>query len=160
MSAHGVEKRLRGGIGESARLALFQRGDHFVLLGRTELDEGLVEGLEAIGIERGEAAAVEILLVGIGAGESEVDVVEHAGIARARLARRARHQPLGECRDRCRIVIVEEGTVAFAAVMAMGGIRRLCGLGVLAMLGKRPCHHGGPGDRAGPDGCTDQERAS
>jgi hypothetical protein len=36
----------------------------------------------------------------------------------------------------------------------------LCGLGVLAMLGKRPCHHGGPGDRAGADGCTDQERTS
>ena len=28
------------------------------------------------------------------------------------------------------------------------------------LMGKRPCHHGGPGDRAGPDGCTDQERAS
>jgi hypothetical protein len=31
---------------------------------------------------------------------------------------------------------------------------------VLAMLGKRPCHHGGPSHCAGADGRTDQERKS
>ena len=58
---------------------------------------------------------------------------------------------------RCSIAVItrparraELGTVAFAAVMAMGGIRRLCGLG----LGESPCHHGGPGDCAGRDGCN------
>ena len=34
-----------------------------------------------MGIELGEAAPVEILLVGIGAGERQIDVVEHVGIA-------------------------------------------------------------------------------
>ena len=70
-------------IGELARLALLDRGDHLVLLGRDEL-----------------------------------------------------------------------GAVAFAAVMAMGGIRRLCGLG----LGKSPCHRGGPGDCAGPTAATGKQR--
>jgi hypothetical protein len=32
--------------------ALLERGDHLVLLGRAELDEGLVEVLGAIGMER------------------------------------------------------------------------------------------------------------
>ena len=67
-----------------------------------------------MGVELGEPAPVEILQVGIGAGEREIDVVEHVGIGRARLARRARHQPLGERRDGARIVVVEEGAVAAA----------------------------------------------
>src|SRR5262249_20061562 len=78
----------------------------------------------AIGVERREAAAVEVLLVGIGAGERKIDVVEDAGVARARLARCAGHQPLGEGRDRRRILFVEEGAMALASVMGVGGPRR------------------------------------
>ena len=77
-----------------------------------------MNGLAAIGVERGEAAAVEVLLVGVGAGQRKIDVVEHAGIARARLARCAGHQPFGKGRDRRRILVVEEGAMALAAVMA------------------------------------------
>ena len=41
-------------------------------------------------------------------GEREVDVIEHATIARARLARRTGHEPFGEGRDRGGILGVEE----------------------------------------------------
>ena len=65
----------------------------------------------AVRIELREAAPIEFLLVRVGAGEREIDVVEHAGIGRARLARRAGHQPLGECLDGAAVVIVEERAV-------------------------------------------------
>ena len=63
-------------------------------------------------VERSQAAPVEVLLIGISAGQGEIDVVEHSGIACAGLARSAGHQPLGESRDRGRIVIIEERAMA------------------------------------------------
>src|SRR5215469_1725747 len=59
MGAQSVEERLRGRECELARLALFQRADHFVLLGGAELHERLVVGFAAISVELGEAAPVE-----------------------------------------------------------------------------------------------------
>ena len=82
-----------------------------------ELHERRLVGLLAIGFERVEPAPVEVLLVRIGAGEREIDVVEHAGVERARLARRARHQPFGEGRDGRGFVGVEERAVSGAGWM-------------------------------------------
>ena len=100
--------------GEGGRLALLQRTDGLVLLRGGEPPERLAVGLRAMGIELRQAAAIEILQVGIGAGEREIDVVEHVGIGRARLAGRARHQPLGERGDGVRVVVVEERAVMLA----------------------------------------------
>ena len=76
----------------------------------------MLVGLAAIGVELGETAPIEILLVLVGAGERQIDVVEHVGIARARLARRARHQPFGECRDGLALLVIEEHAVAVECI--------------------------------------------
>ena len=112
--AHSVEECLCRRPDELRRFALFERGDGFVLLRRSEPAERLAVGLGAMGVELRDAAPVEVLLVCVGAGKREVDVVQYAGIGRARLARRAGHQPLGERGDGARIVVVEEGAMAAA----------------------------------------------
>ena len=106
---------------------MLQRADHFVLLRGGEPREGLVVRLAAIGFELGEAAAVEILLVLVGAGESEVEIVEHIGVARTGLTGRTRHQPFGERRDGGALVVIEENPVAVERLSRMRGPVRLRG---------------------------------
>ncbi len=118
--AHGVEEQRRRRPGEPGRLVLLERRDHLVLLGGVELGECGIVGLAAVGIERGQTAPVEVLHVGIGAREREIDVVEHARVGGAGLAGRARHQPLRERGNRDGIVIVEECAVARAVRMRTG----------------------------------------
>src|SRR5712671_4082421 len=77
--------------------------------------------LAAICVELGEPAPVEILKVGVSAGESQVDIVEHSGVVRARLVRRTRHQALRKRRNRDGIVVIEEGSMFSAAWMLMSG---------------------------------------
>src|SRR5262249_59020416 len=76
-----------------------------------------------------EPAPVEFLQIGVSAGEREIDVVEHAGIVRAGLPRCTGHQPLGKCRDRGSIVVVEARAMAWAMRMPLGsrgwGVRRV-----------------------------------
>src|SRR5206468_346039 len=117
--------------GEPARLALLDGGDHLVLLRGSELREWLAVGPAAMLLERREPAPIEILQVRIGAGEREIDVVEHVGVARARLARRARHQPLGEGRHGRGVVLIEEGAKPFAIGMLVRGRRWRGGLFLL-----------------------------
>jgi len=76
MCAQRVEERLRGREFELARLALFQRTDHVVLLGGAELHERLVIAFAAISIELGETAPIEILLIRVSARKREIDVVD------------------------------------------------------------------------------------
>jgi len=114
-------------------------------------------GRVAIGIERSEAPPIEILLIGIGAGQREVDVIEHATIARARLARRAGHEPLGEGRDRGGILGVEERAEPAAVRMCVVGGRLL--FSVFVVLGIGLGHQRRA--RCGPGDCgADQECAA
>ena len=106
--AHGVEERLRGRPDEFGRLAVFERGDDFVLLRRRQTAERLAVCRLAVRVELGEAVPVEFLFVLVGARQRKIDVIEHVGIGRARLARRAGHQPLGECLDSAAVFIVEK----------------------------------------------------
>ena len=109
-----------------------------------ELHERRLVGLLAIGFERVEPAPVEVLQVLVGAGEREIDVVEHARVERARLARRAGHQPLGEGRDGGGVVGIEERAVSGAGWMPVnGGLRRAAVLMVLCLCERcrdRPRH--------------------
>ena len=59
-------------------------------------------------LELRQTAPVEILKIGVGSGQSEINVIEHARIARTRLARCSRHEPLCERRNRGSLVVVEE----------------------------------------------------
>src|SRR5258706_10181322 len=77
--------------------------------------------LAAVGVELSQPAPVEILKVGVSAGESQVDIVEHSGVVRARLVRRTRHQALRERRNRDGIVVIEKGSMFSAAWMLMSG---------------------------------------
>ena len=58
-----------------------------------------------------QAAAVEILQVGVSTGQREIDVIQDAGIAGAGLAGRAGHEAFGERRDRRGVGMVEECAV-------------------------------------------------
>ena len=158
VSAHGVEERLRGWPGEVARLTRFECRDDVVLLRGGELDERLAVGGAAVGIERREPAPIEVLLIGIGAGERKVDVVEDIGLARPGLPRRAGHEPLGEGRDSGRIVGVEEG--AMAVRMRVRRVSCGCGGGpcLILVLGERVGRLQAGADRA--YGRADQERAA
>src|SRR5262249_54583548 len=69
--AHRGEEGLRARPGEVRRLALFQGGDAFVLLRGGDAAERLAVLLGAVRVELRDAAAVEILLIRIGAGERE-----------------------------------------------------------------------------------------
>ena len=73
--------------GESGCLAFLERRDHFVLPRGVELRERRLISLAAIRIELSQPAPVEILKIGVSAGERQIDVIEHARIERARLAR-------------------------------------------------------------------------
>ena len=116
-----------------------------------------------MGVELGEAAPVEILLVGIGARKREIDVVQDSGIGRSRHARRTGHQPLGERGDGARIVVVEERAVAAAHVMHdMGGIvlcRRIHrGVVLVITFGERVWNQRCA--RSGAGAQSDQERTA
>jgi hypothetical protein len=130
MRAHGVEERLRGGPSEIARLALLQGGDDLVLLRGAARRERFAMGFTAIAIERGEPAPIEILLAGISAGQRKIDVIEHTGVAGARLAGCSGHQPLGEFRNRNGKLVIEE-----RAVRAWGE----CAWVVVAAASAAPC---------------------
>ena len=90
----------------------------------------------AIGIELSEPAPVEILQVGVGAGEREIDVVEHVGVARSGFAGRAGHEAFGERGDRGGVGVVEERAVLAACWVLRAGS---CGASfhLLVILGDR-----------------------
>src|SRR5262245_43113831 len=113
---HGVrtqrdEKGLSGWPSERRRLALLERGDHLVLAPFVELRKRHAVGGPAMSVELRKAAAIEVLLVRIGPGKGEVDVVEHVGVPCARLARGSRHDARWGSRARGSFVVVEEGAV-------------------------------------------------
>jgi hypothetical protein len=68
----------------------------------------------------GQPAPIEILLIGIGTRERQIDVVEHARILGAGLSGRAGHEPLGECRYGGSIVVIEERAIRRAMRMRLG----------------------------------------
>src|SRR5215472_6050813 len=80
MCTHGSEERLRARPSEAGRLAFLERRDHGVLLRRIELHKWRIVGGAAIIVERRKPAPIEILLIGIGPREREIDVIEHARI--------------------------------------------------------------------------------
>ena len=96
-------------------------------------------GLAAILIELSQPAPVEILKIGVGAGEGQINVIEHRRIERARLARRAGHEPFGERRDRGGLIVVEERAMVDGCAI---GVR------MLVLLGERLGHQAGA--RNGP----------
>jgi hypothetical protein len=112
----------------------------------------------AIGVERSQSAPVKILQIGVGAGERQIDIVEHAGIERAGLSGCPGHQPFGEGSNRRGIFVVEE--------RAMAGARRMrvrCGSCLLQL--RRGLRQGlwcetRPRGRAGTGHRADQERAA
>src|SRR6516225_1674822 len=108
VSAKSVEELLRGRPRESSRLAFVECCNRLVLFGRVELHEGLLIGFAAVGVELSEPAPVEILKIGVSAREREIDIVENSSVACARPAWRARHQALGERRDRGGLFFVKE----------------------------------------------------
>ena len=61
---------------KAGALPCFQRGDGFVLLFRGQPAERLAVSLRAMGVELDDAGPIEFLLVGIGAGERKIDVVQ------------------------------------------------------------------------------------
>ena len=116
------------GVGQVKPVALpcSSARDHLVLLGGAELRERRVVGLAAIGFERRQPTPIEILLVGIGAGEREIDVIEHARIRAPGLpgapgiSRSANAATVA-------VVVIEEGAVPRAMRMRLGrgsGCRR------------------------------------
>src|SRR5947209_4102585 len=114
MRSKRVEELLRCGPGEPGGLAFLESRDDGVLLSSAQVHERLAMSLAAVLIELRQPATVEILQIGVGAGERQIDVVEHSGIARARLARCPGHEPLGEGRNRGGIVAVEERAKSLA----------------------------------------------
>ena len=134
------------GIGEPGCLVTFERRDHFVLLFRAEPHEWLFIGAAAVRFELSQAAPVEILQLGVGAGEREIDVIEHVRVARSRFAGRAGHEPFGKRRDRGGVGVVEERAMLAAARMLRAGS---CGaaLHLLVILGDRVGHE--PRSRSG-----------
>src|SRR5437588_2520065 len=118
-----VEEGARARPGKSAGFAGLERRDHLVLRSGTQLDEGLAIGRAAVLIERGESPSIEILEVCIGAGERKINVIGDVRVACAWLAWRARHQPLGEGRNGCGIVLVEKRAKPAAARMLVAGSR-------------------------------------
>jgi len=146
--ADSVEKRLRCGPIEFAGLARLQHPYHLVLLRRREADKRLVISLAAIRVELREPTPVEILQVGISAGERQIDVIEHTSIARSRLARRTRHHTFGERRHRLCIGIIEECAMPFAIrVHVRRG--RSSGFGMMRM-----CLSGGFGHQLRARNCS------
>ena len=138
--ADGVEKHLRCGPRESGGLALLERRNHFVLPRGIQPDERLVIGLATIRIELSEPAPVEILKIGVGAGERQVDVIEHPRIARTRLVGRAGHEPLGERGNRGGIFVVEERAVLDDIRVRLGRRGRARFRALLVSLRKRAGH--------------------
>jgi hypothetical protein len=118
-----------------------------------------------MGVELGEAAPVKILLVGIGAGDCQIDVVQDAGIGRARQARRTGHQPFGERGDGARIVVVEERAVAAGHV-----VHGMCGMirgrridrrvALLMVFGESFRNERGAGGGSGAQRRADQKRTA
>ena len=117
-------------------------------------------GVAAIRVELSEPAPVEILEVGVGAGEREIDVIEHPSITGARLLWRSGHQPFGERGDRLGIGVVEERAMPIAVRMHVCGRwgSRRCGrrVGLSGRLGQQPGARNDPG----PKSRTGQELAT
>ena len=131
-----AEKLPGSGISEPGCLVAFERRDHFVLLFRAEPHEWLFMSATAVRFELCQAAPVEILQLGVSAGEREINVIEHVGVARSRLAGRAGHDPFGKRRDRGGVGMVEERAMLAAARMLRAGS---CGAAfhLLVILGDR-----------------------
>ena len=148
-----TEKFARSGIREPGCVAVFEGSDHFVLLFGTEANEWLFVSDAAVGLELGEAAAVEILQLGVSAGESEIDVIEYIRVARSRLVGRAGHEAFGERGDRGGIGVVKERAMLAAAGMLRA---RSCGAAfhVLVILGDRVRHEASAGSGSGANGCA------
>src|SRR5262249_28229749 len=137
------------GPGEAARLVLLERADHVVLLRVRELHERLLLRRPTVGVELREAAAVEVLHVAVRAGEREVDVVEHADLARPGRAGSGRPDPFGEGPDGGGVLVVEERAVALRACHR---VRR--GVGGRVRIGRlrlRLRHDAGGGAERGAD---------
>jgi hypothetical protein len=98
-------------------------------------------------VELSKPAPVEILKIGVGPRERQINVIEHTCVARTRLVRGAGHQPLGECCNRRGIVMVEERSMLCAAGMLLG-VDRSITLHMLFKLGVRVGYESGP--RNGP----------
>jgi hypothetical protein len=62
-------------------------------------------------IELRQAAPVKILKVGVGAGQSEIDVIDDARVSCTWFAWCSRHEPLGECRNGGGIALIEKCAV-------------------------------------------------
>ena len=117
--------------------------------------------LLAIPIERGQAAPIEVLHIGIGTGKGQVDVVEHAGLARPGLAGATRHEPLRESRNCRGIVDVEECAVTGAVRMRLRTRSYcICGDVLPVRLCKRIGQEPGTGSRPRAYGRADQECAA
>ncbi len=134
---------------ESGSLALFECADDVVLARGAEPDERFVVGLAAIIVELREPTPVEVLQVLIGASEREIDVVEHTRIERARLARRARHQPFGEGCDRGGVLGIEESAISAGGMRVPGRGNAGC-----CVFGVRLCQR----FRHGADTCAGDRR--
>src|SRR5207253_208440 len=93
-----------------------------------ELRERLFVGCAAVGVELSEAAPVKVLKVGIGAGERQINVVEHTRVTPTGLAGGPGHQAFRECGNRGALLIIEE-----CAMLNRGGMR-LTGSGSVLML--------------------------
>src|SRR6266851_4006880 len=67
-------------------------------------------------------APIEILLIRVSARKREIDVVDDVCVMGARLARRARHQPFGERRNRRGMLVIEQDAMAVEGLhRAIGG---------------------------------------
>src|SRR5437870_5087058 len=122
---HGVrancfEERLWCGPGKSGRLSFLERRDDRVLLWGAEADERFAICSATVLIELRQAVAIKILQIRVGTRERQINVVQHSGIACARLARCTGHEPLRESLNRRGIVTVEERAETLAVLICCG----------------------------------------
>src|SRR6516164_9502098 len=110
-------------------------------------------GLATVRVELCKAAPVEVLKIRVGPGERQVDVAEYSRFPRTRLARCARHQPLGERRNGGGVLLVKECP---GVRMRVGGYF----LALSPVLAGRVGQNSGPSNGPRPNGGTDQKRAA
>src|SRR3984893_6566815 len=123
-----VEEFLRRGPTKAGCFTLFERRNDFVLLGSFELDERLFVSSAAIRIELSKPAPVEILQIGVRAGQGQVNVVEYARFVSSGFARRAGHEAFGEGGTDRRLIVIKE------RAMLNRGRMRLSGGGYLVFM--------------------------
>ncbi len=106
--ANYVKKLGTARPGKLSRLPLLDCGDDCVLPAGVQLNERRVVSLATMGIELCEPGAIEILKIGIGAGERQIDVVDHSSVIRSGFAWRSWHEPLSEGCNRRGLLIIEK----------------------------------------------------